>query len=240
MGSKHRDGAQAPETCAPEVRGPHEVRTARMRARLIQGAIECLYGGGYSSATTLNVQRRAGVSRGALLHHFSTRADLLIAVAEHIIAEQTAFYIDELERIGDARERYVQITAIAWEALKKPSGMALLEILMGCRRDPEMSERFSLVAREVTRFQRAGMWILAKNAGLSDRAAVIRANDLCLGALRGLSVQRLYDDDPQATERGVEMLLAWLGRWLDEAVPAGDERAPREVTPFPPLPSRRF
>ncbi|MFC6198472.1 TetR/AcrR family transcriptional regulator [Ponticaulis profundi] len=191
-----------------------------MREKLIASAISCLYNDGYSAATTLNVQKKAGVSRGALVHHFPTRADLLIAVAKKIIEEQTKFYISELEKIGDNRERYLQIIAIAWKALKKPSGMALLEILLGCRSDEDLSVRLAPVIRDLTAFQRQGMWYLAKGAGATDRAAVQSANDLCLAALRGLSIQLLYDDDPDATESSVTLLLHWARKWLAETAPA--------------------
>ncbi len=211
-------------------RGSHEVRTARMREKLIESAIQCLYNDGYSAATTLNVQKHAGVSRGALVHHFPTRADLLIAVAQKIIEVQTEFYISEMEKIPDNRERYLQIIAIAWRALKQPSGMALLEILLGCRSDKDLSARFAPVVRDLTHFQRRGMWYLAKGAGATDRTAVQHANDLCLAALRGLSIQLLYDNDPEATESSVTLLQSWARKWLaDTTEPNAAFPSPRDL-----------
>ncbi|MGC9544677.1 helix-turn-helix domain-containing protein, partial [Streptomyces sp. UG1] len=42
------------------------------RAQIVDAAVESLIEVGVAATTTLEVQRRAGVSRGALLHHFPT------------------------------------------------------------------------------------------------------------------------------------------------------------------------
>lgn len=214
---------------AKKVRGPHEVRKREMRDRLIKGAIDCLYREGYGGTTTLAVQRRTKVSRGALLHHFPTRADLLIAVAKNIIGQQTKFYLNELRKLPDDRARYVGIIGIAWRALCKPSGLALLELLVGTRSDPEIASRFDCVSRELEQFQRSGMWLLARNAGVADRAAVRTANDLALATLRGLSIQKLHDSTPDAADAGVTMLIEWTENWLEKLVPMGS----REPTSTP-------
>src|SRR5687768_13069662 len=58
-------------------------RSAATRAKLIRATIATLNTLGYTATTTIEVVRRARVSRGAMLHHFSTRAELLLGTAEH-------------------------------------------------------------------------------------------------------------------------------------------------------------
>ena len=58
-------------------------RTAAMQQKLIDAAIQCLYELGYAATTTQLVTDRAGVSRGAILHHYPTKVDLMVAVAEY-------------------------------------------------------------------------------------------------------------------------------------------------------------
>src|SRR5437868_2649040 len=60
---------------------------AAMRQKLLDAAVECLIELGVAGTTTLAVQRRAGTSRGALLHHFPTHADLLAASVAELVKQ---------------------------------------------------------------------------------------------------------------------------------------------------------
>ena len=71
-------------------RGTRSERTADSRLLILDAAVACLVEEGYAGASTLAVQARAGVSRGRLLHHFPSRAQLLVAAAEHLATTQLA------------------------------------------------------------------------------------------------------------------------------------------------------
>ena len=55
-----------------------------MRQRLLEATVECLVEHGWSGTSTTLVSQRAGVSRGAQLHHFPTKNDLVLAAVEHL------------------------------------------------------------------------------------------------------------------------------------------------------------
>src|SRR3954451_937937 len=59
-----------------------EERSRAMRRRLLEATIECLVDHGWSGTSTTLVSQRAGVSRGAQLHHFPTKNDLVLAAVE--------------------------------------------------------------------------------------------------------------------------------------------------------------
>ena len=63
---------------------PQEERTRAMRLRLLEATVECLVERGFSGTSTTLVSERAGVSRGAQLHHFPTKNDLVVAAVEHL------------------------------------------------------------------------------------------------------------------------------------------------------------
>src|SRR5688572_1329248 len=82
------EAARAPRT--------QQQRRDETRRALLDAAIESLIEVGFARTTTLEVQRRADVSRGALLHHFPSKAELLVATIAHL-AEMRAV---ELKRLS--------------------------------------------------------------------------------------------------------------------------------------------
>src|SRR5262245_8806139 len=57
-------------------------RRAHTHGALLDATIACLVERGYSRTSTNDIIRVAGVSRGALLHHFASKAELLGAAVE--------------------------------------------------------------------------------------------------------------------------------------------------------------
>lgn len=70
-------------------RRTQEERSETTRAALMGAARGLFAERGYASVSTEEVVRAAGVTRGALYHHFATKADLLAAVYEQVEAELT-------------------------------------------------------------------------------------------------------------------------------------------------------
>ena len=66
-------------------RRPQQERAAATRAKIIEAAYESLLDRGYGATTVGEVQNRAGVARGTLLHHFPTRGALMAGVVEDIV-----------------------------------------------------------------------------------------------------------------------------------------------------------
>src|SRR5688572_16345863 len=65
-------------------RAPQQERSRLTQQRLLTATIECLVEFGWSGASTTLIAERAGVSRGAQLHHYPTRAALVLAAVEHL------------------------------------------------------------------------------------------------------------------------------------------------------------
>src|SRR3954463_10833907 len=70
--------------------GARARRSADSRALILEAAVACLVEDGSAGAATLAVQARAGVSRGRLLHHFPSRAELLVAAAQYLATSSLA------------------------------------------------------------------------------------------------------------------------------------------------------
>jgi AcrR family transcriptional regulator len=114
------------------VRETQVQRRSRMRPRLLDAAVESLVEVGYAGTTTLGVQKRAGVPRGTLQHHFPTKADLLAGAVEHLAERRFAQLTREFEALPVGADRLET----------GPSFWAALEMWVGARTDPELLAAF--------------------------------------------------------------------------------------------------
>ena len=73
-----------PSPSPAQTRVPQADRSRAMRARLLEATVELLVERGFAGTSTTLVSERAGVSRGAQLHHFPTKNDLVVAAVEHL------------------------------------------------------------------------------------------------------------------------------------------------------------
>lgn len=111
------------------------------RRALLDAAVESLIEVGFARTTTLEVQRRAEVSRGALLHHFPSKAELLVAAVDHL-AEMRARELKQLasqlpeERAGRARTDAV--IGLIWQCFSGPFFQVTMELRTAARTDPEL------------------------------------------------------------------------------------------------------
>lgn len=205
-----------------KVRGPHAERSAAMRQRLLDAAIACLHRVGYAATTTQIVMEEAGVSRGAMLHHFPTKADLIIAVAETAAAHQNRYVRRRLGAIAPGIDRYLAITEATWEAMREPPAIALIEIIIASRSDPALGERFPAIARAFEDSQREGVWEMARELGVRDQDAIERMVRLHRAAMRGLAIEMLFTGDRGAAEDGMALLDLYKRQLTGDLLTRGD------------------
>ena len=120
-------------------------RRASTRARLLDATVECLAELGYARTTTTEVARRAGLSRGAQLHHFPTKAELVSAALQHMFDLRIA----EFERlIGEAppdADLVDQSIDIMWALFSGQFCDAWIELAVASRTDPELRPHMLVV-----------------------------------------------------------------------------------------------
>src|SRR5690606_2161173 len=74
---------------AGRVRRTQEERSADTQRRLMEATIEALDERGYARVTTSEIAERAGVSRGALAHHYATKEELVAVSVEKLLKDST-------------------------------------------------------------------------------------------------------------------------------------------------------
>ena len=116
-------------------------RRASTRSALVRATVECLVEFGYARTTTQEVQTRAGVSRGALTHQFTTKADLVVAAVEHLYEEFSASVREAAAQLPDESAARVRLgVELVWQRFHGPLFVAAMELWTAARTDPELRE----------------------------------------------------------------------------------------------------
>src|SRR3954452_19615220 len=122
-------------------------RTASTRAALLDATIDCLVEDGYAGTTTTRIVERAGVSRGAQVHHFPTKAELVSEAVRHLAGKRIEEFLQTMPRLPRSEEKRVsRILDLIWEVHNGPLFEAAIELWVAARTDAEL--RASLTAVE--------------------------------------------------------------------------------------------
>jgi AcrR family transcriptional regulator len=178
-------------------------RSADSRLLILDAAVACLVQDGYAGASTLAVQARAGVSRGRLLHHFPSRAQLLVAAAQHLSTTQLA----ETQRRAAAlmadqpagRERVDRAIDLMWATFQEPPFWAAMELWTAARTDPDLKAAL----RSEERRLRAAIRAVADGIWGPEIAVAPLYAELCevlFTSMRGVAMVYAFEDRPAATD----------------------------------------
>lgn len=173
-------------------------RRDETRRALLDAVVESLIEVGFARTTTLEVQRRADVSRGALLHHFPSKAELLVAAVDHL-AEMRARELKQLagalpgEREGRARTDAV--IGLLWQCFSGSFFQVAMELRTAARTDPELRPVLALGERALRdRIFAQARTLFGKD--VSEHPGLERALDLTLQLMIGAAMSSvLHKED---------------------------------------------
>lgn len=206
-------------TQQPRTRRSQEERTAETRVALIDAAIAVIHELGYAAASTTLIAERAGVSRGAILHQFGTRAALMAEVVAEVYRREMAIYTDLVVQ-GQNGKNIHDWPKILMSVLGQPSGIAVLDILQASQSDNELTQS---VRNRQADVEAAALETMRADLGGSKETA-LAAMRLMVWAVRGLSIAN------RVMPEGIDMdtPVALLSGLLKMAAPGGkvDELEP--------------
>ncbi len=181
--------ARAPRTQAQ--------RRDEMRTALLDAAVASLVERGFARTTTIDVQRKAGVSRGALLHHFPSKADLLVATIAHLAEMRGRELRTRAASLPLGPARIDAVLDLLWECFAGPLFQVSLELRAAARTEAEL--RAPLAAAERLMHER----VLAQAAALFGHEIAARpgfeaAMDLTLHLMMGAAMSTLmHQEEPR-------------------------------------------
>lgn len=218
------------ETPAPRT---HAERSKATREHLIATAIEVVRQRSYQGATVFEVAKAAGVTPGALQHHFGSKAVLMMQVVDEILRSSDAGGVQWPGADLPLEQRASRYVHALWERVYEPPRfLAAWSVYFGSSTDPELRAHIAgrravldaaLHARFVAIFPEA-----ARTPGVEPFV------DLVLSSLRGIGLVRLFDADaPQCAAQLEVLAMLIVQRCTAAAVP------PRSPTPPPPRHRRK-
>ena len=180
-------------------------RVEAMRNRLLDATIEALAETGYSGFSTNDVVRRAGVSRGALAHHFPTKAGLVAAAADRLVELRAAEFRGRFGTIPAPQRTAAQALDVLWTFFDDPSFQALLELMVAARSDAELRPVMAAGLRHAADVTRE---VFAESfPELAPLPFIGETLDAILALYSGLAAQAALDGDVAGRHAAVRSLL---------------------------------
>lgn len=125
-------------------------RRATTRAALLDATIDCLVEFGYVNTTTTRVAQAAGVSRGAQVHHFPTKAELVSQAVAHLARRRIEELAPRFRALAARPDPIRELLDLVWTSHAGAVFDATLELWVAARTDPELRKRILELEREVT------------------------------------------------------------------------------------------
>lgn len=174
-------------------------KSALTRESILSAAVDCLVEQGYAGLTTIEVAKRAGVSRGAMHHHFANRSELVSALIDHVLHRRLEFFLGEY--IGSLKsaeplDAIAQATQLHWQSVLTPEYTAYLELAMASRTDRDLADLLVPATRAFDK-EWAEEMERAFPQWEARREAMQLASDLAAAVHLGLLVNRPFMGDPE-------------------------------------------
>lgn len=187
-----------------------QTKSENTRTAILEATLDCLYRLGYGKTTTEVIAQVAGMSRGALLHHFANRQELVRAAIEHLTQKRLREYLERQTAIqrGGRHSRISAGIDEYWRQLNTPEFVVFHELLVASRTDEELRAALR-PANDAFRTAtiKASQQVFPD---LAQSESFREANELTRYLLEGMAIARVTE------EHNVEetLMLNWLKRTL--------------------------
>lgn len=208
-------------------------RSASTRRLILDATVTCLNAWGYGGVTNIKVADAAGVSRGAMMHHFPTRQALIVATVEHAYHCLRDFRAEEMAKVPPGLPRFRAILDQSLITQRMPEGTALNEVRIGSRSDAEIREAVTPIMSAISEDYVRVVARIAKEAGLKVNRELHGLTGTVAMATRALAINTFTYPSV-----GVRDNVLWTLQMMREELIArqlGEQHAERPA-PLPDLP----
>ena len=183
---------------ASSARRSQSERRAETRGRLLDATVESLIAEGYGGTTIRRVTELAGVSQGAMSHHFPHRVDLVVSAFERLAEQRIDRYGDRARELsGDRGARLRAMLDLLWEDFSSPVFTVAVKLWVAAAEDAELRARLVPVEKRIhTNMARLSAEVageLGAEPGFDRKLAV------AMNTVAGLALTREFDPSGRAS-----------------------------------------
>jgi AcrR family transcriptional regulator len=185
---------------AERVRRSNLDRSTATREQILNAVVKILYDHGFAALTNAGIITSANVSSGAMMHHFPTRQTLLVETVKFCFNRQTAFRNGRLADLPPGLPRFRALIDLSWAAARMQEGIAVNEVRIGARSDPQIARAMQPVLTEIATTY--GRWVgrYTREAGLVPTKDIQSLSAMTALSLRSLAIDRFTYPSPQMVE----------------------------------------
>jgi AcrR family transcriptional regulator len=165
-------------------------KSAQTRTAILEAAIDCLSETGYSNTTTQLIAKRAQISRGAMLHHYATKQELVESLIDYVIFRRIQLFIEGIATISEEARISRQVgIELYWQTLLTREFAAYLELRLAARTDKELRAILLPRARKYDRIERDT--VLGSFPEWAEHPNEYKlAMDYCIASMEGLLLNK--------------------------------------------------
>jgi AcrR family transcriptional regulator len=191
------------------------------RESILRAVIDVLAQEGYSRLTMTLVANRAGLTKGALQHYFSSKAEAVEATLALIFEDQLELQRESKRRPLEPADEQLHDRRVEalWEYVQAPSYVAFMEIAMAARKEPNLRRLVQAYYGEYYRLSREAATELLPE-WQSDVAKFNFVAHLVSTILEGMSVRQEFGITDEDEDRRVRTFLKFtIGEIFTDRLP---------------------
>lgn len=197
----------------PRATRTQKQRSDETRSAILDATVSSLLEVGFAKTTTLEVQRRAGLSRGALLHHYPSKAELMTAAVRHLAVMRGRELKGVVLPKANGESQVARAIDLLWEGFSGPLFYVAMELRNAARTDPE----FCAVLAETELVVRGHIMAQFREL-MGDAAAAApgfeNAIDMTLQLMIGAGMSQILHDEPARARALIDMWKAVFPKLL--------------------------
>lgn len=192
-------------------RQKQEERSRLTQARIMKATLECILEKGIRATSTVDVAKKAEVSRGALIHHYPTKESLMQAALADLLNREVDSVRNMAMRVKSGSLDFDSLLQALHEHFKGDMYMVTLEYLTAARTDRAIMDVLVPLASQFNASLES-IWeqLVANAEHSSDHKRIALNATLCM--MRGMGAQSIWRDDPELYR---DMLMFWRQTLLD-------------------------
>ena len=189
------------------------------RQRLLECSIELIAETGYANTTMQTILDRSGISRGSLLHQFSTRHELMVASGRWALEKMLDTMRQKIARSTSPLEGMFQYPDLMWESMIEHPALAFYEIQMASRWDVDLLNGLRSAMADAELYIEATVRALGRKYEMEDVEGYLVDLSVVNDSFPNLAARRALTREPSRIDNEREKIKDWHTHALNSRLP---------------------